>query len=207
VHSAMWRLVQRTLLCLGAAALAYAGGTVVYGGIAQGDASRRFDQQVIAAAAVITADRNGAADLRPDRHADLAEGDPLGRLEVPRIRMSVMVLQGVEERTLIAGAGHVPGTPSPGGDGNVVIAAHRDTFFRKLEGIVPGDRVHVATARKVYEYVVESTEIVDPEDTQVMESRARDELTLITCYPFYYVGSAPKRFVVHALRITAPPIR
>ena len=98
--------------------------------------------------------------------------------------------------TLIAGAGHVPGTLLPGG--NVVIAAHRDTFFRKLEGILPGDRVQVATLRRTYEYVVSSSEVVDPEDTQVMESRACRELTLITCYPFYFVGAAPKRFIVHA---------
>jgi len=180
VRKAIVLVLQRTLLGVGAAALAYAGGSVVYGNVAQRAAARTFDRAAVA------------------DHADLAEGDPVGRLEVPRIGLSVMVLQGVGEATLIAGAGHVPGTPSPGGDGNVVIAAHRDTFFRKLEGVVRGDRIQMATARGRYEYVVESSEVVDPEDTQVMESRARDELTLVTCYPFHYVGSAPKRFVVHA---------
>jgi sortase A len=81
----------------------------------------------------------------------------------------------------------------------VVIAAHRDTFFRKLRGILPGDRIQVTTLRGSYGYLVESVETVDPEDTQVMESRAYQELTLITCYPFYFVGAAPKRFIVHAL--------
>jgi sortase A len=104
-----------------------------------------------------------------------------------------MVLQGIENDTLIAGAGHVPGTPLPGADGNVAIAAHWDTFFRKLERIMTGDSIQFVTVRRTYEYVVDSTEIVDPEDTQVMESRARSELTLITCYPFYFVGAAPKR--------------
>ena len=129
----------------------------------------------------------------------LREGDLVGKLHVPRIGISVMVLQGIENDTLIAGAGHVPGTPLPGADGNVAIAAHRDTFFRKLKGIVRGDIVQFATVRQTYEYVVDSIEVVDPEDTRVMESRARPELTLITCYPFYFIGSAPKRFVVHAM--------
>ena len=84
-----------------------------------------------------------------------------------------MVLHGIGRNTLIVGAGHVPGTPLPGSEGNVTIAAHRDTFFRKLEGILPGDRIQLRTVRNSYEYVVDSTEIVDPEDTKVMESRGR----------------------------------
>ena len=110
----------------------------------------------------------------------------------------MIVLQGLETETLILGAGHVPGTPLPGVEGNVVIAAHRDTFFRKVEGILPGDSIQFATASGTWEYIVDSSETVDPEDTRAMESRAREELTLITCYPFYFVGSAPKRFIVHA---------
>jgi sortase A len=162
--------------------LVYAGGSLVYGRVSQMEASRHFGRDVIAAT----------------RHPDLAEGDLVGRLEVPRLRISVMVLQGVEDRTLVAGAGHVPGTPSPGSDGNVVIAAHRDTFFRTLERVVPGDRIQIDTATWRHEYIVESTEVVDPYETRVMESRGRRELTLITCYPFYFVGPAPRRFVVHA---------
>ena len=182
MYSPTWRAVQRTLICLGAAMLTYAGGSLVYGRVSQMEASRRFGRDVIAAG----------------RHPDLAEGDLVGRLEVPRLRISVMVLQGVEDRTLVAGAGHVPGTPSPGGDGNVVIAAHRDTFFRTLERVVPGDRIQIDTATWRHAYIVESTEVVDPNETRVMESRGRRELTLITCYPFYCVGPAPRRFVVHA---------
>lgn len=130
---------------------------------------------------------------------DLREGDLIGKLEIPRIGISVMIHHGMEEHTLTVGAGHVPATPLPGGvEGNVVIAAHRDTFFRKLERILPGDSIRVATVRRTYQYVVDSTEIVDPRDTRVMESRDLQELTLITCYPFYFVGAAPKRFIVHA---------
>jgi sortase A len=182
------RVAQRLFLWLGLAAVAGAGGTAVYADISQRYQSWKFDRQVAAPRAMAIVD--DAVDLR--------EGDPVGRLEIPRIGISVMVLQGTEDATLIAGAGHVPGTRSPGANGNVVIAAHRDTFFRKLEGIRRGDRIRIATIRQTYEYVVDSTETVDPEDTRVMESRERSELTLITCYPFYFVGAAPKRFIVHA---------
>ncbi len=93
----------------------------------------------------------------------------------------------------------MPGTPLPGVKGNVVLAGHRDTFFRKLSGIMKNDRIEVSTATRRYQYMVTSTEIVDPQNTRMMESGSGSELTLITCYPFYYVGSAPKRFIVHAV--------
>ena len=184
--------LRRVLMALGIAAVVYAGGVLAYGDVAQRYASWRFVRETRAAAAV-------ERTLPPvDSRADVHEGDRVGRLEIPRLGLSVMVFQGIEERALVAGAGHVPGTPPPGGDGNVVIAAHRDTFFRKLSGILAGDHVRVVTVRGTYDYVVESSETVDPEDTRVMESRDRNELTLITCYPFYFVGSAPRRFIVHA---------
>jgi sortase A len=179
---------QRALLWLGLAAVAYAGGTAVYAEIAHRYQSAALDKALVGGTVLSTVERT----------ADLREGDPMGRLEIPRLGISVMIRHGSEEATLTLGAGHVPATPSPGGDGNVVLAAHRDTFFRKLEDIRPGDRIQIVTIRQTYDYVVDSTETVDPEDTHVMESRGRQELTLITCYPFYFVGSAPKRFIVHA---------
>ena len=190
MHSLVLRFAQRLFLWLGVAALSYAGGTAAYAGIYQRYQLWKFQQEAAELKVIKSAIVEKTVDLR--------EGDPVGKLEVPRIGISVIVLQGMERGTLIAGAGHVPRTPLPGAEGNVVIAAHRDTFFRKLEGILPGDRVQVATLRRTYEYVVSSSEVVDPEDIQVMESRARRELTLITCYPFYFVGPAPKRFIVHA---------
>ena len=187
----MLRFVPRLVLWLGVAALAYAGGTGAYAGIYQRYQSWKFNREI----AVLEVQRAPSVE----KAVDLREGDLVGKLEVPHIGISVMVLQGIEQDTLTVGAGHVPGTPLPGADGNVAIAAHRDTFFRKLERILPGDSIRVVMVRRTYEYVVDSTEIVDPEDTRVMESRALPELTLITCYPFYFVGAAPKRFVVHAL--------
>ena len=114
------------------------------------------------------------------------------------IGISVMVMEGVHSKTQKVAAGHVPGTAMPGASGNTAIAAHRETFFRKLQGIVPGDRIQLSTLRGTHEYSVDSTEIVDPLDTHILESQSRPELTLITCYPFYFVGDAPKRFIVNA---------
>jgi len=206
LHSLVLRFAQRLFLWVGVAALAYAGGTAAYAGIYQRYQSWKFERARMSAI-----ERNLKQEVAVpqiikaaivEEAVDLREGDVVGRLEVSRIGISVIVLQGIDEDTLISGAGHVPGTPLPGDEGNVAIAAHRDTFFRKLQGIRPGDSIQVATVRRTYEYVVDSTEIVDPEDTQVMESRARPELTLITCYPFYFVGAAPKRFIVHARPLT-----
>ena len=190
MRSSVWGSAQRLLLWLGIAILAYAGGTVAYVDAYQRYQSWKFEQDLATTADVKTEFAEDTADLR--------EGDVIGRLDVPRFGISVIVLQGIAENTLTVGAGHVPETPLPGAAGNIVIAAHRDTFFRKLDGIRPGDRIQVATLRGSYEYIVDSTEVVDPDDIQVMESRGRSELTLITCYPFYLVGPAPKRFIVHA---------
>jgi sortase A len=193
------RFAHRLLLWLGVATLVYAGGTAAYAVVYQRYQSWKFERALVTATAR-NVEHEAAAPkvVKAEEAAALREGDVVGKLEVSRIGISVMVLQGIANDTLIVGAGHVPGTPLPGADGNVAIAAHRDTFFRKLEGIMAGDSIQFVTVRGTYEYVVDSTETVDPEDTQVMESRARSELTLITCYPFYFVGAAPKRFIVHA---------
>ena len=191
-HSSLLRGVQRVLIWAGVAALAYAGGTTAYSEAFQRYQSRKFEQTV-------RSQPKGVTTARTEESPDLHEGDVVGRLEVPRIGLSVIVLQGIEESTLVVGAGHVPGTPLPSVEGNVVIAAHRDTFFRKLNVIVSGDRIRLLIGKRTYEYVVDSMQIVDPRITEPMESRGYSELTLITCYPFYFVGSAPKRFIVHAL--------
>jgi sortase A len=177
------RGAQRLFLWAGIVLLGYAGGVTAYSESYQRSQSREFERAV------------SASEGTP---ADLHEGDLVGRLEVPRLGLSVMVLQGIEEATLVVGAGHVPGTPLPGGGGNVAIAAHRDTFFRKLKDIEPGDTIRLSIAARTYKYVVRSTGVVDPEDTRPMESRGEEELTLITCFPFYFVGAAPKRFIVYA---------
>lgn len=128
-------------------------------------------------------------------------GAVVGRLEIPRIGVSVMVVEGVDDEDLKRAAGHIPGTPLPGQPGNVGIAAHRDTFFRPLRSIRRDDVITLSTLRGAYRYRVVSTKIVKPDAVQVLNPTGRDTLTLVTCFPFYYIGSAPNRFIVRADRL------
>jgi len=124
----------------------------------------------------------------------LQEGDLFGRLEVPRLNMSVMVMEGIGAATLRLGAGHIPGTP-------MAFAAHRDTFFRPLKDIQAGDIIRLTTLEDVKEYRVVSTKVVPPTDTTALDDAISDKtLVLVTCYPFYYIGPAPKRFVIEAVK-------
>jgi sortase A len=126
-------------------------------------------------------------------------GDVLGRMDIPRLGISVAVLQGTGSRMLRLGAGHIEGTPLPGETGNVGIAGHRDTFFRGLKDIRMNDEIQLQTATGLFHYEVDWLKVVEPDDTTVLEpSTPQSTLTLVTCYPFYFIGSAPKRFVVRA---------
>lgn len=131
----------------------------------------------------------------------LGEGDLLGRIRVPRVGVSAILLEGVGHKTLRRGAGHIPATSLPEQDGNVGIAGHRDSFFRGLKDIRAGDRIELTTLDGTFFYEVQWTRIVHPEDTSTLEPTNQAALTLVTCYPFYYVGSAPQRFIVRARRI------
>jgi sortase A len=131
----------------------------------------------------------------------LAANELVGRIEIPRLNISAVVREGADHKTLKNAAGHLPGTPLPGQQGNVAIAAHRDTFFRALKGVRKGDEISVVTPSGTFEYQVESMKIVLPTNVEVIEPTKESALTLITCYPFYYVGSAPKRFIVRARQI------
>jgi len=128
--------------------------------------------------------------------------DPLlvGRLEIARLGMSVMVREGTDDKTLRRAVGHIAGTALPGEDGNVGLAGHRDTFFRSLRGIRRGDEIRLVTADDAFLYRVFETRVVGPADTSVLASDGAPSLTLVTCWPFKYVGHAPKRFVVRARR-------
>jgi sortase A len=112
-----------------------------------------------------------------------------------------MVREGDDDATLAVAVGHVTGTARPGEPGNVVLAGHRDSFFRGLRRIRPADRIWIRAPGHHVEYRVESIEIVGPEETRVLARTEDDRLTLVTCYPFTFVGSAPKRFVVQAARV------
>ena len=132
------------------------------------------------------------------RSAASRPGEPLGRVEIPSIDLSVIYVEGVDRQALRRAVGHIPGTAIPGGSGNVGLSAHRDTFFRRLGEIEVGDTIRVVTLERTYEYRVEATRIVNPDESIVLRDVGRPVLTLVTCYPFWYLGPAPKRFIVHA---------
>jgi sortase A len=127
---------------------------------------------------------------------------PLGQIEISSIGLAAMIMEGVDGRTLRHAVGHIPGTPLPGLHGNVALAGHRDTFFRGLRNIHQDDEITLTTLHGSYRYRVDSTQVVEPNDIQVLAATVDDFLTLVTCYPFYFVGPAPKRFIVRAHRIS-----
>jgi len=122
----------------------------------------------------------------------------VGRIDVPRLKLSVLAREGIDGKTLRVAAGHIPGTALPGDAGNAGFAAHRDTFFRPLKSVREGDAVVVTTPRGVYRYAVTDTRIVEPADVSVLDPTTDAILTLVTCYPFEYIGNAPQRFIVRA---------
>jgi sortase A len=139
--------------------------------------------------------------VMPTHWSRPATGSLVGRLEIPRLRLSAIVLEGSDSRTLDLGVGRIMETAEPGESGNVVLSGHRDTFFRPLRGIRAGDRIAMVTRGGSYQYVVDWTKIVDPSDTATLKPTPGQSLTLVTCYPFRYVGPAPQRFIVRARQV------
>jgi sortase A len=158
---------------------------LVYCGVALGDAWI-FQHQSAAALGPVPA-------VVPDGLA--------GRLEIQRLGISVLVVEGTGQTELRRAVGHIIGTALPGRPGNVGIAGHRDMFFRPLRKIQPGDMITLTTARGEYRYRVAYAKVVSPYDVTVLNPDGDEILTLVTCYPFYFVGSAPDRFIVRAARV------
>jgi len=131
----------------------------------------------------------------------LLEGEVIGEIQVPRLGLDAMVMQGDSASNLQRAVGHISSSALPGEGGNVALAGHRDTFFRPLREIRTGDEIRFRVARGTFEYRVESIEIVGPRDIKVLEPSPGRDLTLITCFPFSFVGRAPGRFVVRAREV------
>ena len=143
---------------------------------------------------------------RPPRRPVLPdENGVLGRLNIPRLHLSAMVREGDDDKILRLALGHIPGTAMPGQSGNVAVAGHRDTLFRGLQKINKNDLILFETVAGNYSYQVETTQIVRPKDVSVLKAGTYPELTLVTCYPFYYIGSAPERFIVKARQVDRNP--
>lgn len=140
------------------------------------------------------------AVLTPD-----ASGRPIGRIDVPALRLSAPIAGSVDAGDLRLGVGHIRGTALPGGLGTVGLAGHRDTFFRPLRRIQPGMQIDLTGAGGTYHYRVDSIEIVTPDKVHVLDIAARPAVTLITCFPFDYIGAAPRRFIVHGHLLSAAP--
>ena len=190
------RVLERLLLVVGLVCLGYFGYVSAETALYQAFETRELDAILAAAppapVPVGKVARPAAPRPRP------ADGTALGRLEIPRLNVSAIVRAGSDSRTLRLAVGHIGGTSLPGEPGNIGLAAHRDTFFRRLGEIRPDDLVRFVTAEGTYVYRVEDTQVVDPHDTWVLNPTDEPALTLVTCYPFRYVGSAPRRFIVRA---------
>ena len=184
------RWTRRVFVICGVLALAYVGLTLLDARIYQKNAELILERQIHAQ------ERNEADLSRPEAK----EGDILGRIEIPRIGVSVVVLEGTTAQTLQHGVGHIEGTALPGEAGNVGIAGHRDTYFRALKDIRANDEIQIQTAVGITTYEVDWIQITAPGDAGIVSHTNVSALTLVTCYPFHYIGAAPERFVVHAHR-------
>jgi len=150
----------------------------------------------------LVTDTRGPQTGLPDAPAPLHRVESvIGVLDVPRLALSVVAVEGDDERTLRVAAGHLPDTPLPWQEGNASFAGHRDTFFRALRELRVGDDLELATTHGTFRYRVTRTLIVAPSDVSVLEPGDATALTLITCYPFTFLGAAPLRFVVQAERV------
>jgi sortase A len=192
VRQALLRILERALLVFGVLALAVFAGAHLDGALS----SRAALAEIEAPAGVDT------GTWSPQRVAAWGEargrshGPPLAALTIPKIGLTVPVFEGTDDLTLNRGVGRIPGTARPGEGGNVAVAGHRDGFFRGLKDVTQGDVLELQTPQETRTYVVDRVVIVDPDDVSVLDDRDAPTLTLITCYPFYYVGHAPQRWVV-----------
>jgi sortase A len=180
---------QRSLLVIGASMLAWCGYVLVDTWGFQHAEQRRFD--------ALRVHRIAAPGAIPPP----ASGGLMGRIDIPRLNLSVVVIEGTGSTTLRRAVGHIRGTALPGHPGNIGISGHRDTFFRPLRNIRKDDVITLTTLDGEYQYRVISTKIVLPSNVGVLDADGREILTLVTCYPFYFVGAAPNRFIVRAERI------
>ncbi len=210
------RLIERAAWVIGVVALTV--WAIVW---AAGKAGARQELDRFAAldsAQASTAERRATPAVNPDlllwspdriqawRAALTHQGPPpLGVLRIQRLRIEAPILTGTDDWTLNRAVGHIEGTALPGATGNAGLAGHRDSFFRALKDVVVGDVVELVTTTSLVTYRVERTWIVVPDDVWVLDPTEAATVTLVTCYPFYFVGSAPQRFIVRAVHATTTP--
>jgi sortase A len=216
------------LFLIGCLAFGYYSYDILDARFFQDEQSRQFDQ------ALRNAHDKAVADLNAEATADLnsrpstsdappvlpsfsesagtsaqqqaaIKNMPLGRIEINSLGLTAMIQEGTSEQILKRGVGHITGTASLGHTGNIGLAAHRDTFFRKLRNIHDGDGITLTTLNGSFNYRVELISIVEPQNSAVLRDTGENILTLVTCYPFSYIGPAPKRFIVRAKEVPSEP--
>ena len=189
---------HRVLFVCAVLLLGYCGFVLADSWAFQRRESRELDRQL--------RDSRMASDGAPKQRFSVLAKGLVGRIEIPRLRLSAVVVEGIGRTALRRGVGHIRGTALPGEAGNVGLAGHRDTFFRSLKDLRINDEIQFSTPSGDFKYQVESLRIVGPNDTGVLAASGENVLTLVTCYPFYYVGPAPKRWIVRARQVSAPPV-
>lgn len=195
------RWTQRILFASAVSMLAYCGFVLMDGWLFQNRERRQLER-------LLSERQEATGGTRRTSFPTLLKEAPpaginglIGRIEIPRLGVSVIVIEGTSRTTLRRAVGHIPGTALPGQQGNVGISGHRDTFFRPLRNIQQNDIITLTTLLGEYRYRVVSTKVVSPYDVAVLDTSGTETLTLVTCYPFYFVGSAPDRFIVRAQRV------
>ena len=192
------RVAQWFFLIAGLLLLGFAGSTYLARYVYQGYQTWKFDRELTARRPLPFTPALPPMPLKP--------GALIGKIAIQRLGISAIVEEGVDDGTLGLAVGHIPTTALPGETGNVGVAAHRDTLFRNLKDVKRDDEITLTTLEGEYFYRVESFQVVNPTDVYVLAPTAGEmTLTLVTCYPFYFVGNAPQRFIVRARQVAGPP--
>jgi sortase A len=205
------RRLEKILLVVGLILVGVYAGVRIYGQVSRRTAVREFEaarsesrinaQTTVKAQTGKKIDFSLWSDLRIKDYLSGLENKPevaLAVLRIPKLHLEVPVFDGTDDLTLNIGAGRIIGTARLGQIGNIGIAGHRDGFFRGLKDIGPGDTMELELPDRTEHYAVSTIEITDPDDVSVLRPTPNASLTLVTCYPFYFVGSAPQRYIVHA---------
>jgi len=187
----LWRLLEIGLFAAALFALGLFAREMLGSWAFQRAAGARFDREV------------ARADAAGPKPSPAPARDALARLEIPRLGLSKIVVDGADKEDLSHAVGRIPWGGVFGGSGTVGLAGHRDTHFRKLADVAVGDTLRVTTLAARYTYVVEDTRVVEPDDVEILAPTGRPRLALVTCYPFHYIGPAPHRFVVEAREVEA----
>jgi len=187
------RWTERALLAVGIGLAAWCAAILVEARFHQ---SARVPPQPLTITQMVLPGDSG--EVKEPTTPPPSAGTMLGRLSAPSVKLTTVVLEGSDDKTLGRGSGHIEDTPFPGQPGNVGIAGHRDTTFRALRNIHIGDTLEYQAADRLYRYRISKSMIVGPDDVYVLDPTPQPALTLVTCYPFEFIGHAPRRFIVRA---------